>query len=87
MWREDRESGGERARVRAAPGGPLSHHLHPSILTLSCLFSFFHTQFLDGATLLGARALNKVVRGVLATEKHVYTVDAPRFIHGEGLGK
>lgn len=36
---------------------------------------------------MGARALNKVVRGVLATETHVYTVASPRFIHGEGLGK
>lgn len=41
--------------------------------------------FLDGATLVGARALNKIVRRVVAEETHVYTVDAPRFIHGEGI--
>lgn len=33
--------------------------------------------FLDGATLVGAAALNKIVRKVLADETHVYTVDAP----------
>ena len=33
--------------------------------------------FLDGATLRGARALNKIVRAALAEETHVYSVEAP----------
>lgn len=41
-------------------------------------------QFLDGATLTGIMALNKVTRKALATETHIYTVDNPKFIHGDG---
>lgn len=33
--------------------------------------------FLDGAGLMGALALNKIVRGALRDESHVYTVDNP----------
>lgn len=41
-------------------------------------------QFLDGATLTGIMALNKVTRKALADETHIYTVDKPKFIHGDG---
>ncbi len=41
-------------------------------------------QFLDGATLTGIMALNKVTRKALADETHIYTVDNPKFIHGDG---
>lgn len=34
-------------------------------------------SFLDGAGLMGALALNKIVRGALRDESHVYTVDNP----------
>ncbi|KAK9815705.1 hypothetical protein WJX72_008341 [[Myrmecia] bisecta] len=42
-------------------------------------------QFLDGETLGAIMTLNKVVRKALRDEKHVYTVDQPRFIHGDGI--
>jgi hypothetical protein len=41
-------------------------------------------QFLDGATLTGIMALNKVTRKAIADETHIYTVDNPKFIHGDG---
>lgn len=41
-------------------------------------------QFLDGATLAGIMALNKVTRKAIADETHIYTVDNPKFIHGDG---
>ena len=42
-------------------------------------------QYLDGATLKAACALNKPVRTALAREQHIYTLDKPRFIHGAGV--
>jgi hypothetical protein len=92
--RESVQEGRARRRPRSppdplCPSNPIPPPPHVSLpLSLPpSLPSFPFIKFLDGATLLGARALNKVVRGVLATETHVYTVASPRFIHGEGLGK
>lgn len=42
-------------------------------------------QFLDGLTLQAVTTLNKVVRAAVQQEKHIYTVDNPRFIHGSGM--
>ena len=42
-------------------------------------------QFLDGATLLSVATLNKIVRKMVENETHIFTVDNPRFIFGEGL--
>lgn len=42
-------------------------------------------QFLDGATLTGIMALNKITRRAVAEETHIYTVDNPKFIHGDGI--
>ena len=42
-------------------------------------------QYLDGATLKAACALNKPVRTALAKEQHIYSLDKPRFIHGTGV--
>ena len=42
-------------------------------------------QYLDGATLKAACALNKPVRTALAKEQHIYSLDKPRFIHGAGV--
>jgi len=87
----EREAGtGARAPVLALTLCSLPSR--PTLLSLSSPFlalslSPTSSQFLDGATLLGARALNKVVRGVLAAETQLYTVASPLFIHGEGLGK
>lgn len=41
-------------------------------------------KFLDGQTLSAAIALNKHVRRSLAAERHVYTEETARFIHGHG---
>lgn len=41
-------------------------------------------QFLDGATLTGVATLNKIVRKMVDNETHIFTVDNPRFIYGEG---
>lgn len=42
-------------------------------------------QFLDGATLQGVFALNKIVRQALQQEQRIYTVDNPCYIHGTGF--
>lgn len=42
--------------------------------------------FFDGATWGGVTKLNKHVRKVLAEEKHILSVENPKFIHGSGLG-
>lgn len=42
-------------------------------------------QFLDGATWLGSKSLNKIVRSQLERETHIYTKDNPKFIHGKGI--
>lgn len=44
-------------------------------------------NFLDGATMQSVVTLNKCVRKSLEAEKHVYTLDNPKFIHGKGLQK
>ena len=49
------------------------------VLNLVCL------QFLDGRTLQAVQGLNKPVRAALAAEKHILSVDKPRFIHGDGI--
>lgn len=41
-------------------------------------------EFLDGATLVAVATLNKIVRKVVADETHIFTVDNPKFIFGEG---
>lgn len=41
-------------------------------------------QFLDGATLVSISTLNKIVRKMVNEESHIFTVDNPRFIFGEG---
>lgn len=41
-------------------------------------------KFLDGQTLSATHALNKHVRNSLAAERHVYTEETARFIHGHG---
>lgn len=42
-------------------------------------------QFLDGETLTSVMTLNKIVRKAIREERHIYTVDNPRFIHGDGM--
>lgn len=42
-------------------------------------------KFLDGQTFLGVAALDKIVRKALAAEEHIYTVENPKFIHGDGI--
>jgi hypothetical protein len=41
-------------------------------------------QFLDGGTVQAVQFLNKVVRTAVAEEEHIFTLDKPRFIHGQG---
>lgn len=41
-------------------------------------------KFLDGQTLAATMVLNKHVRQSLAKERHVYTEETARFIHGHG---
>lgn len=41
-------------------------------------------KFLDGQTLSATMSLNKLVRKSLAAERHVYTEETARFIHGHG---
>nr|XP_024367438.1 thermospermine synthase ACAULIS5-like isoform X2 [Physcomitrium patens]XP_024367439.1 thermospermine synthase ACAULIS5-like isoform X2 [Physcomitrium patens]XP_024367440.1 thermospermine synthase ACAULIS5-like isoform X2 [Physcomitrium patens]XP_024367441.1 thermospermine synthase ACAULIS5-like isoform X2 [Physcomitrium patens]XP_024367442.1 thermospermine synthase ACAULIS5-like isoform X2 [Physcomitrium patens]XP_024367443.1 thermospermine synthase ACAULIS5-like isoform X2 [Physcomitrium p len=41
-------------------------------------------KFLDGEALFASIALNKHVRKSLAAERHVYTEESARFIHGHG---
>ncbi len=43
-----------------------------------------HPQYLDGSTLKGIMAINKITRKALAEETHIYTLDNPKFIHGDG---
>ena len=50
-----------------------------------CLKMCSAMQFLDGLTLLAVMTLNKVVRAAVQQERHIYTVDNPRFIHGAGM--
>lgn len=42
-------------------------------------------KFLDGVTLMGIMAVNKQTRAALAAETHIYTVENPKFIHGDGI--
>lgn len=42
-------------------------------------------SFLDGATWQRIRGLTKPVRRALAAEKHVLSVDNPRFLYGTGV--
>ena len=42
-------------------------------------------SFLDGEAIHGVAALNKGVRTSLANETGIYTVDNPKFIHGQGI--
>lgn len=42
-------------------------------------------KFLDGLTMQAVTTLNKVVRAAVQQEKHIYTVDNPKFIHGTGM--
>ncbi|GMH42903.1 hypothetical protein BSKO_10825 [Bryopsis sp. KO-2023] len=42
-------------------------------------------KFLDGATWTGVSSLNKIVRGKVDDETHIYSKDNPRFIHGQGI--
>lgn len=56
--------------------------LHPVLPFTSS--SSASLQFLDGATLTGIMALNKITRKAVAEETHIYTVDNPKFIHGDG---
>ena len=55
------------------------------VLMLGLMWGCWRMQFLDGRTLLAVLALNKTVRAALARETHIYTVDNPKFIHGEGV--
>jgi hypothetical protein len=41
--------------------------------------------FLDGATWQGVQMLPRPVRAIVEAEKHILSVDNPRFIHGTGL--
>jgi len=43
------------------------------------------TWFLDGSTWQRVCALSKPVRQTIAKEKHVLSVDNPKFIHGQGV--
>mmetsp|Transcript_16477 Transcript_16477/g.49344 ORF Transcript_16477/g.49344 Transcript_16477/m.49344 type:complete len:315 (-) Transcript_16477:353-1297(-) len=42
-------------------------------------------KFLDGTTLRGIMSINKQTRAAIAAETHIYTVDNPKFIHGDGI--
>lgn len=53
-------------------------------LHLVCEKILLHPQYLDGSTLKGIMAINKITRKALAEETHIYTVDNPKFIHGDG---
>lgn len=48
------------------------------------LTPIWSVQFLDGATLTGVALLNKIVRKMVDNETHIFTLDNPRFIYGEG---
>lgn len=41
--------------------------------------------FMDGLAWVGITSLNKIVRKSLEGEKHVLTIDTPKFIHGQGV--
>jgi len=41
--------------------------------------------FLDGQTWSSVSAVNKIVRGSVANEQHILTVENPAFIHGKGV--
>ncbi|WZN59115.1 polyamine aminopropyltransferase [Chloropicon roscoffensis] len=41
--------------------------------------------FMDGLAWVGITSLNKIVRKSLEGEKHVLTIDSPKFIHGQGV--
>lgn len=41
--------------------------------------------FLDGATMRSIASLNKHVRRGIEKEEHIYTLENPKFIHGQGL--
>mmetsp|Transcript_9443 Transcript_9443/g.57618 ORF Transcript_9443/g.57618 Transcript_9443/m.57618 type:complete len:161 (-) Transcript_9443:118-600(-) len=41
--------------------------------------------FLDGATMQSIASLNKHVRRGIEKEEHIYTLENPKFIHGQGL--
>lgn len=41
--------------------------------------------FLDGATMQSVATLNKHVRKGVENEDHIYTLENPKFIHGQGL--
>ena len=43
------------------------------------------TEFLDGVSWQGVTSLSKPVRQTLKTETHVYTVENPKFIPGQGV--
>lgn len=43
--------------------------------------------FLDGATMQSVATLNKHVRKGVENEDHIYTLENPKFIHGQGLQK
>ena len=45
---------------------------------------FARVQFLDGTTLRGVMSINKQTRAAIAAETHIFTVDNPKFIHGDG---
>ena len=42
-------------------------------------------KFLDGTTWTRISSLSKPVRDAVDAEKHVLSVDSPRFIHGQGI--
>ena len=43
------------------------------------------TEFLDGVGWQGVTSLSKTVRSTLRNESHVYTVENPKFIPGQGV--
>ena len=43
------------------------------------------TEFLDGGSWQGVTSLSKPVRNTLKNETHVYTVENPKFIPGQGV--
>lgn len=45
---------------------------------------FVWVQFLDGTTLRGVMSINKQTRAAIAAETHIFTMDNPKFIHGDG---
>lgn len=42
-------------------------------------------KFLDGKTLVGIMSINMQTRAAIAAESHIYTVQNPKFIHGDGI--